>query len=135
MSEADQRAMVGCSIFVTKGVLEFDTIKISLHRTVTACNEHIAPHNVAQRDLDHLVNQLPAPFLFIGDFNAHNDLWGSSSSNSLGNKVGNKVENLFKPSSVCLLYDKSPTCIHPTTGSFTSRDFVLHLFFLVEWPL
>ena len=29
--------------------------------------------NVALSDLDNLVNQLPAPFLFIGDFNAHSD--------------------------------------------------------------
>ena len=50
------------------------------------CVMYIPPRfNVAQRDLDNLVNQLLAPFLFIGDFNAHSDLWGCSSSDSLDN--------------------------------------------------
>ena len=77
--------------------------------------------NVAQSDLDNLVNQLPAPFLFIGDFNAHSDSWGCSSSNSLGNKV----EHLLESSNICLLNDKSPTYFHPASGSFTSIDLSL----------
>ena len=89
MSEVDGRATGGCSIFVKKGipheVLELDTelqavaVKVSLHKTITVCNVYIPPcFNVAQSDLDKLVNQLSAPFLFIGDFNAHSDLWGCS---------------------------------------------------------
>ena len=91
-------------------VLELDTelqavaVKVSLHKTTSVCNVYIPPHfNVAQSDLDNLVNQLPALFLFIGDFNAHSDLWGCLSSNSLGNKV----EHL-ESSNICLLNDKSP---------------------------
>ena len=76
--------------------------------------------NVAQSDLDNLVNQLPAPFLFIGDFNAHSDLQSFSSSNSLGNKV----EHLLQSSNICLL-NKSPTYFHPATGSFTAIDLSL----------
>ena len=111
MSEGDERATGGCSIFVKKGipheVLELDTelqavaVKVSLHKTITICNVYIPPRfNVAQSDLDNLVNQLPAPFLFIGDFNAHSDLWGCSSSNILGNKV----EHL-ESANICLLND------------------------------
>ena len=98
MSEVDGKATGGCSVFVKKGipqeVLELDTelqavaVKVSLHKILTVCNVYIPPHfNVAQSDIDNLVNQLPAPFLFIGDFNAHSDLWGCSSSNSLGYRV------------------------------------------------
>ena len=132
VSEVDGRATGGCSIFVKKGipheVLELDTelqavaVKVSLHKTITVCNVYIPPRfNVAQSDLDNLVNQLPAPFLFIGDFNAHSDLWGCSSSNSLGNKV----EHLLESSNICLLNDKSPTYFHPASGSFTSIDLSL----------
>ena len=96
-------------------------VKASLHKTITVCNVHIPPHfNVAQNDLDNLVNQLPAPFLFIGDFNAHSDLWGCPSSNSLGNKV----EHL-ESSNICLLNDKLPTYFHLASGSFTSIDLSL----------
>ena len=131
MSEADGRATGGCSIFTRKGVphevLELDTelqataVKVSLHKTITVCDVYIPPRfNVTQSDIDNLVNQLPAPFLFIGDFNAHSDLWGYSSSNSLGNKV----EHLEYPN-ICLLNDKSPTNFHPASGSFTSIDLSL----------
>ena len=129
MSEVNGRATGGCSIFVKKciphEVLELDrelqavAVKVYLHKTITVCNVYIPPHsNVAQSDLDNLVNQLPAPFLFIGDFNAHSDLWGCSSSNSLGNKE----EHLLQSSNICLLYNKSPTYFHPASGSFTSID-------------
>ena len=74
-------------------ILELDTelqavvVKVSLHKTITVCNVYIPPRfNVAQSDLDNLVNQLLHLFIF-GDFNVHSDLWGCSSSNSLGNKV------------------------------------------------
>ena len=84
MSEVDGRGTGGCSIFVKKGipheVLVLDTelqavaVKVSLQKTITVCNVYIPPRfNVAQSHLDNLVNQLPAPFLFIGDFNAHSD--------------------------------------------------------------
>ena len=120
MSEVDERATGGCSIFVEKGipheVLKLDTelqavaVKVSLHKTITVCNVYIPPHfKVPQSDIDNLVNQLPAPFLFIGDFNAHSDLWGCSSSDSLGYEV----EHLLESS---LLYDKSPTYFHPASG-------------------
>ena len=132
MSEVDGRATGGCPIFVKEGipheVLELDTelqavaVTVSLHKTITACNVYIPPRfNVAQSDIDNLVNQLPAPFLFIGDFNAHSDLWGCSSSNSLGYKV----EHLLESSDICLLNDKSPTYFHPASGSFTSIDLSL----------
>ena len=132
MSEVDGRATGGCSIFIKKGipheVLELDTelqavaVKVSLHRTITVCNVYIPPRfNVAQTDLENLVNQLPAPYLFIGDFNAHSDLWGCSSSNSLGYKV----EHLLESSDICLLNDKSPSYFHPASGSFNSIDLSL----------
>ena len=123
---------LGCSIFVKKGipheVLELDTelqavaVKVSLHKTITVYNAYIPPcFNVAQSDLDNLVNQLPAPFYLLERFDAHSDLWGCSSSNSLGNKV----EHLLESSNICLLNDKSPTYFHPATRSFTSIDLSL----------
>ena len=129
VSDIDGRATGGCSIFVKKStyeVLELDTelqaVAVSLHKTITVCNVYIPPHfNVAQSDLENLVNQLPAPFLFIDDFNAYSNLWGCYSSNSLGNKVGHLLES----SNICLHNDKSPTYFHPASGSFTSTDLSL----------
>ena len=86
VSDVDGRTTGSCSIFVKKGIpnevhelnteLQTVAVKVFLHKTVTVCNVYIPPRfNVAQSDLENLINQLPAPFLFIGDFNAHSDLW------------------------------------------------------------
>ena len=56
--------------------------------------------------------------LFIGDLNAHSDLWSCSSSNIFANKG----EHFLKSSYICLLNDKSTTYFHPASGSFNSID-------------
>ena len=98
--------------------LQAVAVKVSLHKTITVCNVYIPScFNVAQSDLDNLVNQLPAPFLFICDFNAHSDLWGCSSYDSFGIMV----EHL-EFTNICLLNDNSPKYFHPASASFTSID-------------
>ena len=120
-------------------VLELDTklqavaVNVSLHKSITVCNVYI-PQRFNNAQSDNLVNQLPAPFLFIEDFNAHSDLCGCSSSDSLGNKV----EHLLESSNICLLNDKSPTYFHPASGSFTSIDLSLcsaSVFLDFEWQV
>ena len=115
--------------YLLRKVLKLDTelqavaVKVSLHKTITVCIVYIPPYfNIAPSDLGNLVNQLPAPFLFIGEFYAHSNLWGCSSCNSLGNKV----EHLLESSNICLLNDKLPTYFHPVTDSFTSIDLSLY---------
>ena len=68
--------------------------------------------------MNNLVDQLPSPLLLLGDFNAHSDLWGCADSNPLGSKI----ENLLQLTDLCLLNDKSPTYLHPGSGSFSAID-------------
>ena len=132
VSEANGRAIGGCSIFVKKGVphepvdvdtdLQVATVKVSLHRTFTICCIYISPScTVAQKQLDNLVNQLPQPFLLVGDFNAHNELWGSYKCDSLGEKV----ETVLDSPDICLLNRGTATYLHPATGSQTAIDLSL----------
>ncbi|GBM28981.1 hypothetical protein AVEN_78716-1 [Araneus ventricosus] len=52
---------------------------------VTVCCVYLPPHDVvSQQDLDTLVDQLPTPFILLGDFNGHGTLWGSDVTNSRG---------------------------------------------------
>jgi hypothetical protein len=37
--------------------------------------------------LKHLADQLPTPFIIMGDFNGHNPLWGSKTTTDKGNKL------------------------------------------------
>ena len=128
----NDRAIGGCSLLIKDTIphdviplntaLQAVAVKVSLHKTFTICTIYIPPHlNLAQCDIDNLVNQLPAPYLLIGDFNAHSELWGCSSNDSRGKKI----EELLQSSDVCLLNSKAPTYLHPASGSLTSIDISL----------
>ncbi|GFW37323.1 putative RNA-directed DNA polymerase from transposon X-element [Trichonephila clavipes] len=57
--------------------LQAVAVRIHVHSLVTVCCVYLPPNDVVpQVDLNHLVSQLPAPFILLGDFNGHSPLWG-----------------------------------------------------------
>lgn len=65
--------------------LEAVTARILLDRVVTVCSVYISPgYQLQYEELEDLVSQLPAPYLILGDFNAHNPLWGSGKRDARG---------------------------------------------------
>ena len=56
-------------------------------------------------DLQHLLDQLPIPYILIGDFNAKNPLWGSS----LCDRWSAVIEQLIEDNDAVLLNDGSKT--------------------------
>ena len=60
-------------------------IQIHILQLITVCSVYLPPNvTLRQHDLNNLVNKLPTPFLFLGDFNAHSPFWGSPNINSRG---------------------------------------------------
>ncbi|GBL79203.1 putative RNA-directed DNA polymerase from transposon X-element [Araneus ventricosus] len=58
-------------------------VQVHARTLVTVCSVYLPPHDViSQQDLDTLVDQLPTPFILLGDFNGHSTLWGSDVTNS-----------------------------------------------------
>ena len=93
-----ERAKGGASILVRQGVihsqislrtkLQAVAVQLSLFKTITVCSVYIPPsQNLLVQDLDDLLQQLPTPFVLLGDFNSHNPLWGSNSTNDKGRKL------------------------------------------------
>ena len=77
----------GVTLCINNSVLfseiELDTdlqavaVRVSAKKTFIVCNVyHPLSLNVYFSDLEHLIEQLPAPFVLVGDFNAHSPLWG-----------------------------------------------------------
>ena len=63
-----------------------------LHKRVTLCNIYIHPHlNFTQADLEQLTDQLPKPFILMGDFNSHNSLWYDPKTDARGRTVENFI--------------------------------------------
>ena len=92
-------------------------VSITLHRVVTLCSIYIPPSSrLSPKDLDDLIPQLSSPFILLGDFNGHNILWGSKDINDKGRIVESFIDN----HGLCLYNTKTPTFLHPATGTYTS---------------
>ncbi|GFQ70403.1 RNase H domain-containing protein [Trichonephila clavata] len=86
---------------------------------VTICNVYLPPNAPLNfRELQELIDQLPSPFILLGDFNAHHLLWGCQDLNSRG-KV---VEKLLTELDLTLLNDCSNTYFHSPTQPFSAID-------------
>ena len=130
--EGVSRAHGGTSIYVRDNVpssnlnvvsnLQITTRRITLHKTITLCNIYIPPNEaITPEDLNNIINHLPKPFILLGDFNAHNPIWGSSKINPRGRVI----ENIIHSSSLVLLNNNSTTYLHPGTGSTSCIDLTL----------
>ncbi len=96
--------------------------RISTPQPITVCSIYLPPTSSwTETDLLNLVSQLPPPVLLLGDFNAHNSLWGCSSTDGKGQEIA----DFLLSSSMCLLNNKQSTYIHPATGTCSSIDLAL----------
>ena len=100
--------------------LQAHAVNVTLHRTFTICNLYLPPNKqVSYQELHDLISQLPPPFLLLGDFNAHNPLWGSGNLDS----KGKSVEKLIDQHNLCLFNTKhAKTHLHLPTGNLFSID-------------
>jgi hypothetical protein len=64
------------------------------------------------------VEQLPKPFIIMGDLNGHNPLWGSHDVNN----KGKNIEKLLSDHQLCIFNDGANTYLHPATGTYTAID-------------
>ena len=77
--------------------------------------------NFNPKDLQDLFNQLPSPFILMGDFNGHHTLWGCEDINNRGQQL----EELILKNDLILFKDKRHTYFHSASGTFTSIDLTL----------
>ena len=93
--------------------------RVTLNKVDTFCSIYLPPSDhVAKTDLINLIEQLPSPFVLLGDFNGHSPVWSNESYNSRGQML----EDLFSEMDLCILNDGSSTYIHPATGSTSALD-------------
>ena len=96
--------------------------RVSTPQPITVCSIYLPPSSSwTHAGLVSLVLQLPSPILLLGDFNAHDSLWGCTSTDTKGQEVA----NFLLQSNLCLMNKKDTTYIHPATGSRSSIDFAI----------
>ena len=110
------RAKGGTAIIVHKSIqhdlitittnLQAFAVRFIIGKQMTVCSIYLPPDLQTNVDeIQDLVDQLPAPFLLLGDFNAHNPLWGSINIDGRGEIIEELVDN----NAISLLNDGSST--------------------------
>src|ERR1044071_2090003 len=82
--------------------LQAVAIRLSLHKIISVCSIYLPPNTPLDKaELSVLIDQLPRPAMLLGDFNAHNSLWGSSHMTPRGKQI----EVIIGDQDLCFLND------------------------------
>ena len=98
----NQKASGGSSILVKSNVphrqidinsnLQAVAVNVTLSKSITICSLYLPPHcKFSKHDLENLINQLPRPYLLLGDYNSHSKLWGCLDTNDKGEIIENFI--------------------------------------------
>ncbi|GBO38956.1 putative RNA-directed DNA polymerase from transposon X-element [Araneus ventricosus] len=99
--------------------LQAVAVQVHARTLVTVFSVYIPPHDIiGHHVLDNLIEQLPTPFLLLGDFNGHSALWCSDVTNSRGRQIERFISN----NCLCLLNNDEKTYFHEPTRTFHSLD-------------
>ena len=102
--------------------LQAVAVKATLHKTIHVCSLYLPPSdriNIA--DLEHLIQQPPKPFIIMGDFNSHSNIWGCRDKD----QKGRIIEDVINRNNLPLYNNKTYTCLHPGTGTYSPIDVTL----------
>ena len=130
--QAGDRASGGSSIVVNNSVpqsqihlntnIQAVAVKVTLHKTIHVCSIYLPPgdrFNIAE--LEHLIAQLPKPFIIMGDFNSHSNVWGCRDTD----QKGRIIEDVINRNNLLLYNNKSYTYLHPGSGTYSAIDLTL----------
>ena len=123
----------GTSLYVRHGTphnqitinteLQAIAVRITSFKPITICTIYLPPgDNITLNQLTNLQNQLPIPYIIVGDFNAHSPMWGITDSTDLKGKI---IEDLLTKTNTFLLNDTSPTYLIPASLKTTSVDLTM----------
>ena len=99
--------------------LQATAVSVTLDKEITICSVYIPPSfSLNSQHLDSLLQQLPSPYIILGDFNGHNILWGGKNNDSRGELI----ENFLTKNDICIMNDKSYTYLSTSAKSFSSID-------------
>ncbi|GFN87445.1 RNA-directed DNA polymerase from mobile element jockey [Plakobranchus ocellatus] len=92
---------------------------ISLEKTLTVCSLYLPPNSpVSKLSLAGLLEQIPKPFLVLGDFNAHSPAWGDSRRDGRGKML----EEFTAENDLIILNSGEQTFVHSAYHSTSAID-------------
>ena len=127
--QAGDRASGGSSVIINNSVpqiqiplntnLQAIAVKATLHKTIRVCSLYLPPNDrIYIADLEQFIQQLPKPFIIMGDFNSHSNIWGCRDTD----QKGRIIEDVINRNNLLLYNNKSYTYLHPGTGTYNRLD-------------
>ena len=81
---------------------------VNINRSITVASVYFsAAHEFFYNILLQLINQLPKPFILLGDFNSYHQMWGCNTTRT----IGRIIEKLITDKSLNILNTGAPTRI------------------------
>ena len=88
-------------------------------KAYTFCNLYLSPSKAySKASIENVLDQLPRPFVLMGDFNAHHPLWGSTSSSPRGDDL----VDIFSLRNLCVINDGSNTFLRDYSNYTSCLD-------------
>ena len=123
------RAHGGAAIIINKAIqhsvvqinspFQVVALKTILGKAITICSIYLpGAVGFTYNNLQNLIDQLPSPFIILGDFNAHNPLWGGNDRDI----YGNIVENILNVNDIILFNDGSMTYHNIHSNTYSAID-------------
>lgn len=96
------------------------TLTIPNYGKILVCNIYLPNrNNFSVINLQELSNQFTLPYILVGDFNAHHELWGSTHTDARGRII----EHFYLQNEhLILLNENSPAYLSMSTGTFSAID-------------
>ena len=104
--------------------LQATAVRIYLDKVYTICSLYLPHTDVSKADVAALLDQLPRPFLLLGDMNARSPLWDPEYT-SASNRRGVLFEELLTDLDISLLNNGSFTHYHVQTNTYSIIDLSL----------
>ena len=101
--------------------LQACAVKIYLDKVYTICSLYLPHVPVSKQEINHLIAQLPKPFMIMGDMNARSSIW----NNTDRNEKGKIFEDILLETEVVLLNDGTRTHYHSQTNTTSAIDLTL----------
>ena len=139
--EEGQKPHGGVGIFVKNFASSYEiklntnlqaiAVSVKIHARITICSIYLPPGEpVTLDELQNLINQLPKPFLLLGDFNAHHPMWYDSRETD---ERGKTIVDLIIQNDIALLDKNKNTHIWKVDKSFGHIDLSLCSTELIPW--
>ena len=103
--------------------LEAVAVTVHSDRKYAICSLYLSPNsNITKEEVKDLIDQLPRPYLLVGDFNAKHPAWDLENPADARGRI---IQNLIVEESIGLLNQGRPTHYHVQTNSLSAIDLCL----------